>query len=67
MELIPLVPPMVGKLGGIIPRATHACLLRNILSVEVVKYTIWWVSSLVLEGEVPEMRRARAPMMLMVP
>ena len=31
------VPPMVGKLGGIIPRAMQAYLLRNILSVEEVK------------------------------
>ena len=31
------VPQMVGKLGVITANAMQACLLRNILSVEVVK------------------------------
>ena len=65
MVLVASDPPMAGKLWGIIFRATQACLLRNILSVEVVKYTIRHVSSLALDGEVPEIRRARAQMMPM--
>ena len=62
-----IVPPIVGKLAGIIPRAIQACFDRNILSVAVVKYTIWWVTSVVLEGDFPERRRARAPTMSMDP
>ena len=62
-----LLSPIVGKWLEMMPRATQACLERNSLSVEVVKYTIWRVSSVSFEGEVPEILMARAPMMSMGP
>ena len=58
--------PMVGNLLEVMLRATQACFDRNNRSNESVKYTICRVSSFRPDGEVPEMRRTKAPAMSML-
>jgi len=60
-----LLSPIVGKWLEIMPRATQACFESNSLSVEVVKCTIWRVSTVSLKGETPDNLKARAPIMSM--
>ena len=55
--------PIVGKLLGIICRATQACLDRNSLLDDVVKYTICLVARSAPDGEQPDMRSTNAPTM----
>ena len=57
------VSPIVGKFLDMIPRAAQACLDRNVLLVESLKYTNCLVDRIAPDGEVPVILSGSAPMM----